>query len=104
MIYVLYSFQCRVVGLPADGSDSGVLDDSFKLAWKALMNGEAIRCSFTLENMEAVPKPSVVILDVSLSALPHAYSWTKLFLPRGFNCHGSKLFDLNDCIHPFSSG
>jgi hypothetical protein len=45
-----------------------------------------------------------VILDVSLSALPHAYSWTKLFLPRGFNCHGSKLFDLNDCIHPFSSG
>jgi hypothetical protein len=104
MVCALYSLHHRVVGLQADASDGGVLDNSFKLAWKALMNGEAIKCSSTFKHVEAVRKPSFVVLDVSSSAVPHTCSPAKFTYSRDFNCHGSRSFDLNHCIHPFFSG
>jgi hypothetical protein len=66
----------RVVGLPSDGRNGGSLDDPFKLVWKALINSEPVTCSHTCDEVEAVPKPSVVILDVGSSTSSRAYSAT----------------------------
>lgn len=60
----LYLHRSRVIGLPSDGREGRSLDDEFKLIWKALMESKPVRCCSTLEEVEAVPRPSVVVLDV----------------------------------------
>jgi hypothetical protein len=66
----------RVVGLPSDGRNGASLDDAFKLVWEALMNSEPVTCSHTGDEVQAVPKPSAVILDVGSSTSSRAYSAT----------------------------
>ena len=57
----------RIVGLPMDTTNNAVLDDAFRLTWKALMSHKAIQCAHKSTQVAAVSKPSLVILDVSRS-------------------------------------
>lgn len=53
----------RIVGLPMDTTNNAVLDDAFRLTWKALMSHKAIQCAHKSTQVAAVSKPSLVILD-----------------------------------------
>jgi len=60
----LYLHRSRVIGLPLNGREGRSLDNEFKLIWKALMESKPVRCCYTFKEVEAFPRPSVVVLDV----------------------------------------
>lgn len=45
-IFRIAEITCRIVGLSTDAKDNAVLDDVFRLTWRALMSEKTIQCDY----------------------------------------------------------
>ena len=55
----------RIVGLSTETKNNAILDDDFRLTWRALMSGKPIQSHHGSTQVAAAAKPSIAILDAS---------------------------------------